>query len=102
MLDLLATGHAAANVTAIVALLGFLLVSIKLIVAIGKLVSVVEKVPAEMDGIREELRQSSVNSLACLQNHGERIAVVEAMLNLDDQHQASHGPRVARRRGCEL
>ena len=88
-----------ATITAAVAILGMLFAVAKLIIAIGKLVSVVEKVPAEMDGIREELRMASANTLLCIQNHGERIAVVEAMLNLDDNAQAKAGPRIIRRRG---
>ena len=98
--------HVATNVLAVIALLGFILAMIKLIMATGKLVAVVEKVPGDMTGIREEmagirqeLRDASASTLGCLTDHGERIAVVEAMLDLDDKAQAAHGPRVARRRG---
>jgi len=89
--------HFAAYVTASVTAGGFLVVAFKLVVAIGRMVSVVEKMPEEMEGIRKELRKSSESSQHLLQNHGERIAVVEAMLDLDDTAQAKEGPRLRRR-----
>jgi hypothetical protein len=108
--------HIAAYVTAGVTAAGFLIVAARMFVGTGKLVTVVEGVPAaidvikaelkrEMSGIREELRTSNENTLRIFEQHterfgehSERLAVVEAMLNLDDSAQAKEGP-MRRRRG---
>jgi len=110
-------------ITAAVALMGFLTVSVKQIIAVGKLIAVVEKVPSEMAGIRqelqdatsllrqdlrdatgdlrEELRIATATTLQLTQGLSERAAVMEKMLDLDSKSQAKAGPRL-RVRGREL
>lgn len=86
----IAGGNPATDAMAIIALLGFLIVSVKLIMAIGKLVDVLERVRfmcEKHDGMLIE--------------HSKQLAVINTMLSLDDLSQALTGPRIRSRRPRE-